>query len=132
MATFKGSWVTQKYHPQFVYGDVWTSIDFVHKKDRFVIKYNGEFQNGVIKEFETDILNNTGQISTYLFQYKTLQNQIIEFKATELDFDHINGKYTTTNPSDSGEFKMIRANFDLNQVIRDNNPMVSLGMCTIM
>lgn len=116
MATYYGTWVTNQYAPTFVNGEVWASINFATNSCSFVIKYNGSYQTGLVKRLETDIIENKGQVLTYMFQAKTFSSQSITFKASSISFDTITGDYTTTGPLDIGTFKMEKSYFDLNAV----------------
>lgn len=148
MTTYQGIWTTNKYRPDDVYGDVWASIDFDNKRAKFILKYNGSFMRGTVKELETNIYSNGGQVVTYLFMPSGASEQKISFKATCTDVpfqrsinntSRIDGVYTTENPMDTGTFNMVSKNFQYCDILAENTQRISPqyhrytgGACNIM
>ena len=115
MTTYKGIWLSDMYSPNHVNGEAWANIDFINNKAKFIIKYNGTYNHNLVREFDTNVqYNYSGTFNSYTFNGNTLLNQTISFNAVNLNFDTIDGTYTTENPKDHGTFKINREYFDIN------------------
>lgn len=132
--TYHGNFSSSNYVMGIAKGNIQALADFKNNSARFRLTYTGLYNNGKIRAFNADI-DRTAQEMTFTTKPVIIDGkphgQKLIFKVTSIEIteaeQRINGTYVSQEPSDTGNWTLIKADFDY-----DKPPAADQGGCTIM
>lgn len=122
ISTYYGTWTTSQYSNTFVHGEAWAVVDRQSSMAVFTLRYNGMYNNGLVRKFDVTITRPEGSrepmaaTSGCIMNATNKLNQQITFTAKTFTNKEISGTYSAFNPMDVGTFNMTAKAFNKSDI----------------